>query len=640
MREQEVRYSDDPEQLRLFMKRLLNDVHALDLMIKEGHFESGVRRIGVEQELFLVDKHWQPSPVALKVLEGLSDSHYTTELAQFNLEFNLAPLSFAGECLQVLETSLNEYLDRVRTAAHELGSDVVLVGILPTLTKSDLHLRNMTPRSRYFALNRAMTRIRGEDYEFRIRGVDEVNIRHDSVMVEACNTSFQVHFQADPSNFASLYNIAQLITAPVLAAAANSPLLFGKRLWKETRIALFQQAVDTRKTSPHLRETKARVSFGSRWIQDSVLEIFKEDIARYRVLMGTGDYEDPFQVLRDGGVPTLAALCLHNSTIYRWNRPCYGVLEGKPNLRIENRVLPAGPSVVDSVSNAAFYFGLMAAISDQGINVAQEMDFADVRTNFLAAAQLGLSAQFTWLGGEVMPAQELICEKLVPLARQGLFSKGIPEGHVDRYLGILFDRVQSGMTGAQWCLKSLVGMEEDGLKGERLAALTAGMLTRQNSHRPVHEWSLAGLNEAGGWKPDYMKVEQLMTTDLVTVSENDTLDLAANLMDWERIRYIPVEDEENRLVGIISYRSVLRYFAEQAVGRSPDSTVAVTEIMKKDPLTIEPETLTLEAIEKMRQNRIGCLPVVKEGRLVGIVTERDFMELAAELLEQRFQGTE
>lgn len=640
MGEQEVRYSDDPEQLRLFMKRLLNDVHALDLMLKEGLFESGVGRIGVEQELFLVDKHWQPSSVALKVLDRLSDPHYTTELAQFNLEFNLDPLVLGGDCLQTLERSLNDYLERARVAAHEIGSEVVLVGILPTLTKSDLHLRNMTPRSRYYALNRAMSRIRGEDYEFRIRGVDEVNIHHDSVMVEACNTSFQVHFQADPSNFASLYNIAQLVTAPVLAAAANSPLLFGKRLWKETRIALFQQAVDTRKTSPHLRETKARVSFGTRWIQESVLEIFKEDIARYRVLLGTDDYEDPFQILRDGGVPSLAALCLHNSTIYRWNRPCYGLLEGKPHLRIENRVLPSGPSVIDSVSNAAFYFGLMAAISDRGINVAEEIDFADVRTNFLAAAQLGLSAQFSWLGGKVLPAQELICDELVPLARKGLSSRGVPDAQLDRYLGIIFDRVRSGMTGAQWCLKSLAGMEDDGLKGERLAALTAGMLKRQHAHQPVHQWDLAKLDEAEGWKPDYMRVEQLMTTDLVTVSENDTLDLAANLMDWERIRYIPVEDEENRLVGIISYRSVLRYFAERTVGRSPDSTVAVTEIMKKDPLTVEPETLTLEAIEKMRQHKIGCLPVVKEGRLVGIVTERDFMELAAELLEQKFQGSE
>lgn len=636
MGRQDVELQTNPDEVQRFVKRLLNDIHALETMLESDLFETGVRRIGAEQEMFLVDETWRPAPVALEVLKDLDDDAFTTELALFNLEFNLAPQEFQGDCLTRLEAELSDLLSRARQSARKQNCDVILTGILPTLTKSDLGLENMTPKPRYFALNEALTRLRGDDYEFRIKGVNELIVRHDSVMLESCNTSFQAHFQVTPSEFARLYNIAQLITGPLLAVSANSPLLFGKRLWRETRIALFQQAVDTRRVTPYMRETKARVSFGTRWVRDSVLEVYQEDIARHRVLLGISEAEDPFEKLARGETPKLEALCLHNSTVYRWNRPCYGISDGKPHLRIETRVMPAGPSVPDAVANAAFFFGLMGGLGDQLGDVATMIDFAEVRSNFLAAAQLGLAAQFTWLEGSTVPAQELICDQLIPIARKGLLDREIDPASVDRYLGILEDRVRSRRTGDQWLIKSLSAMGGQGTALERLAALTAATVRRQHNGTPVSQWPLASLNEGAGWKPVHMKVEQFMTTDLVTATEGDALELVVNLMNWERVRHIPIEDEEHRLVGLVSYRSVLRYFAEHLAGAA-DSTARVRDVMKTNPITISPDASSLDAIRCMRQNAIGSLPVVEGGRLVGIVTERDFMEVARELIESKFE---
>ncbi|MEX1309126.1 MAG: glutamate-cysteine ligase family protein, partial [Candidatus Sulfomarinibacteraceae bacterium] len=278
MGEQDVRRESEAEEIRVFLKHLLNDVRAFEKMLEDDLFESDIRRIGAEQELFLVDEHWRPAPIATEVLEEIDDPHFTTELARFNLEFNLDPLVFGGTCLSAMEWQIGELLAVAREAARSCGGDILLTGILPTLVKSDLGLDRMTPNPRYFALNDAMTRLKGGAYEFYLKGMDELHLHHDSIMVEACNTSFQVHFQVAPHEFARIYNVAQAVAAPVMAAAVNSPLLFGKRLWRETRVGLFQQSIDTRRSMPHLREQTPRVSFGRHWVQESALEIFREDI--------------------------------------------------------------------------------------------------------------------------------------------------------------------------------------------------------------------------------------------------------------------------------------------------------------------------------------------------------------------------
>ncbi len=637
MGELHVRSEIPPDSLRMFMKSLLTDLRALETMIDQDRIETGIRRIGVEQEMFLVDRFYRPAPVSMEILERLDDPAFTTELARFNLEFNLPPLELGGDCLSRLETQLTQHLDKVRAVAREYDADVVLTGILPTLLKSDLGLDRMTPLPRYAALNRAIRSMRGGDFEFRFAGTDELIIKHDSVMLEACNTSFQVHFQVAPAEFARLYNIAQVVAAPVLAAAVNSPLLFGKRLLKETRIALFQQAVDTRRMGHQILERNARVSFGNQWIRDSVLEIFRDDISRFRVIFATDEYENPFAAIARGAAPELRALQLHNSTVYRWNRACYGSTNGKPHLRIENRILPSGPTILDEVANAAFWFGLMSGILEEFGDVTRHIEFDEAKSNFWSAARSGLKAEFVWLDGQPHGAQQLLMNDLIPLARLGLRASGIRTQDVDRYLNIIEQRVEKRQTGASWILNSFAKLRGQGAKTEQLTALTAAMIQRQQEGKPVHEWPLAEPDEPSEKdRIKFQRVEQYMTTDLFTVCEDEIVDLVANLMDWHRIRHVPVEDDQHRLVGLVSYRALLRLLGRDEVRQG--APIPVSAIMQKDPITVTPETPTLDAIQTMRTRHISCLPVVKDDRLVGIVTERDFVHIAAELLISALKG--
>ncbi len=625
----------DHEQQRTFTRALLDDVEALSQMIDAGMIESGVRRIGAEQEIFLVDAGCMPAPVSTEVLERLDHPLFTTELARFNLEANLPPHEFGGDCLSVLEQEIQALLALAREAAKQCGAELLLTGILPTLQLSDLTLANMTPVPRYAALNAAMVKARGGDFQVHIKGVDEFYTTHDNVMLESCNTSFQLHFQVGPSEFAQLYNLAQAVTAPVLAAAVNSPLLAEHRLWHETRVALFQHSVDHRSSAQLVRGQRPRVQFGEKWVDDSVLEIFRDDIARFRVMLSADVSENALEMVKRGEAPNLTALRHHNGTVYRWNRACYGVNEGKAHLRIENRVLPAGPTVLDEVANAAFYYGLLAALSKEYDDITEVMDFDDAKANFVAAARHGLRAQFAWIGGKSATAAELVTE-LLPSARAGLASHGIVQADIDRYLGVIEERVESGRTGAQWALDSLAKMNNQGTRSERFRAVTAASLERQVEGHPVHEWPLAELDEARDWRHSYKTVGQFMTRDLFTVQPDDLVDLAANLMDWERIRHIPVEDEDGRLVGLVSFRSLIRLLAQG--GREPRGAVVVRNIMKESPVTVSPDTPTLEAVEKMRAHQVACLPVVRGDRLVGILTERDLINVAAKLLDRELRG--
>lgn len=635
MGEQNVSHGSDEREKRAFTKAILDDLQALELMLEGGMFETGIRRIGAEQEMFLVDDGCRPVGSALAVMASMDDPSFTTELALFNLEANLPPAEFGGRCLRDLENQLQSAFDKAREHARRCGSQALLTGILPTLQLSDLGLDNMTPNPRYFALNDAMVRMRGGEFQTRIKGIDELYATHDNVMLESCNTSFQIHFQVAPEEFADLYNLAQAVTAPVLAAAANSPLLLGRRLWHETRIALFQQSVDARSALHAARGQRPRVSFGDRWLDDSVLEIFREDIARFRVVLTTDPGEHPIESLERGVMPKLSALCLHNGTVYRWNRACYGVHENVAHLRIENRILPAGPTVLDEVANAAFFFGLMAGMDEFTGRVRESLAFDDAKANFVAAARHGLKAQFTWLDGREYTAQSLITENLLPLARAGLAQRGVESSDIDRYLGVLEERVRRQRTGSSWMLASLAEMPAETPRDVKLRALTASIIANQEHGEPVHTWPLASLEHTKDWRPSYQRVEQFMTTELFTLQPGDLVDLAASLMDWERIRHIPVEDSDGRLVGIVSHRTLIRMLA-RAHGKTVDP-VPVDDVMKTDLVTCTPDTTTVEAVRLMRGQKIGCLPVVKDGRLIGIVTERDFLDVAAKLIDEHFE---
>jgi len=630
----EVEGDQDGQRRRELMHAILTDLRALERMLKEGRFETGVRRIGAEQEMFLIDDAWAPAPGALKLIEALQDEHFTTELGLFQLEANCDPQPLAGDGISKMEAQLEGLLEKTREAAAEIGQHPVLVGILPTLRKSDLSLDNMVPSPRYRALSKVMNELRDGKFEFSIKGLDELIVAHDSVMVEACNSSFQVHLQVEPGEFARMYNLAQLLAAPLMSVSANSPLLFGRRLWAETRIALFRQAVDTRTHTHHLRESEARVSFGTRWVKDSVVEIFQEDIARFRTLVGTDLDEDPMAVLDAGGVPALKALRLHNGTIYRWNRACYGVTDGKPHLRIENRVMPSGPSVLDEIANAALWFGLMVELGARGVDPTRRIDFDQAGANFYAAAREGLGATFTWLDGKDTPAATLVLDHLLEIAEAGLRRQKITEGDIVRYLGVVEARVRSGRTGAKWQLWSWNSLKDKGTPGERANALVAATVQRQLTGRPVAEWERARLGEADAATHNYLRVDQYMTTDLFTVHADDPVEMVAIVMDWERIRHIPVEDKDHRLVGLVTYRAVMRFLT----GGGSIKDTPVSKIMKTDVTTVGLETSTVDAIELMQRFRIGCLPVVQDDRLVGIVTEEDFTAIAARLLQQQLGG--
>jgi CBS domain-containing protein/gamma-glutamyl:cysteine ligase YbdK (ATP-grasp superfamily) len=639
MGEHNISMGQDDEQSQAFMQALLGDLRAFERMLDTGLIESGVHRIGAEQEMFLIDRALRPTPIAMQVLSRIEDPRLTTEIGKYNLEANLTPLHFSGRCLAEMEAEILELMGIARRAAKGFDADILLTGILPTIRNSDLSIENLTPSPRYEEMNRTLSRMRGNTFNVHIKGLDELQMTHDNLLLEACCTSFQVHLQVGPQEFARAYNLAQLITAPVLAVATNSPLLLGHRLWSETRIALFQHSVDERSSTVQQRNRPTRVSFGDAWIRDSVLEIFQEEIARYRILLTRKIEEDSLAVLERGELPQLAALRLHNGTVWRWNRPCYGISDGRAHLRIEMRAMPSGPSVPDEIANAAFFFGLMAALPEEYGDISDRMPFDDAKDNFLAAARQGIRAQFTWLVGESVPASTLVLEHLLPLARKGLQKEQIDSEDIDRYLGIIEERVHHGQTGSLWALRSLAGMKEKGTREQRMHALTASILEQQQSGYPVHTWLPATITESQDWRQSFQTVGQFMSTDLFTVRPDDLVDLAASVMDWRHVRHVPVEDDEGKLIGIISHRDLLRLMAHGFSGRQID-LVAVRDIMKSHPVTVTSDTPTIEAIRIMRSHNIGCLPVTDDGRLVGLLTAQDLLKISADLIEAHLQERE
>ncbi len=638
MGEHNVSTKNDAYQARAFMKSLLADVAALEHMIETGRIESGVCRIGAEQEMFLIDRAMRPAPVALEVLKNANDRRLTTELGKFNLEANLSPRPLAGRGLREMEEELSDLMAIASRAVKSCDADVLLTGILPTIRQSDLTPDNMCPIPRYHELSRALNQLRGRAFDIHIKGLDELYATHDNLMFESCCCSFQVHLQVGPEEFARLYNLAQAISGPLLAVTANSPLLIGHRLWHETRVALFQHSNDERSSARQARSHPPRASFGEGWIKDSVIEIFREEIARFRVILTTEIDDNPFDALARGALPELAALRLHNGTVWRWNRPCYGVNGGAAHLRIEHRPMPAGPSIIDEMANAAFFYGLMTALPHEYGEIEKLMTFDDAKNNFFVAARYGLKAQLAWVGGRDWPASTLIMDHLLPMAREGLKRAGVDEEDRDRHLDVIEERVERDQTGALWSLRSLAAMGEQGARETRHRALTEAMLAGSRSGAPVSRWTLAAVNGSTDWSRSYQTVAHLMSTDLFTVRPDDLVDLAASVMEWRHIRHVPVEDDEGRLVGLISHRDLLRLLAQGMLSRSAKE-VTVKEIMIRDLFTVAPETPTLEALTIMRRRKVGCLPVVENDRLIGIVTAYDFLALSAEIIENQLGGS-
>lgn len=632
MGEERVKLADSDEQVQKFMKQVLRDLRALQKMLDEEWFEVDTIRIGAEQELCLIDHNGKAYNVAMQAMDALGEGNYTTELAQFNLEINLEPLEFTGNCLSQMENNLQNEVEYVRKTINELGGDILLTGILPSIRKSDVDIENLTPLPRYRALMDAIDKQRGKEYELRIQGMDELRMKFNTPLLEGCNTGYQVHLQVKPNEFVSKYNIAQAVAGPVLASAVNSPILFGKRLWAETRIALFHQTVDTRMVGEHLRDTSPRVTFGNNWVKDSILDIYKEDISRYRVMLSSNLEEDVADLLKKGIPPQLMALNVHNGTVYRWNRPCYGISNGKPHLRIENRVFPSGPTIVDEMANTAFWLGLLNGFEDKYGDITKKLDFDDAKMNFFAASKLGLDTSFGWVGDQKISAKSLIKDELLPVAKHGLEKAGIIKSDIDTYLDIIAERIEASTTGAHWAVKSYGNIIKKSNREHALSTIAKSMLKNQKKGEPVHKWGIARAEDSEFWKPSSLLVEEFMTTDLFTVHKSDLMEFVTNLMDWRRIKYVPVEDEQKHLVGLVSMRMLMREYSK-IVHEETDENKTVEEIMISNPITIHPEASIMEAMSIMQERMIGCLPVVKNSRLVGIITEENFIRITRRLLK-------
>jgi CBS domain-containing protein len=607
-----------------FIQQLIKDMEGMEYMFSNGCFEKDMSRIGVEQEMCLIDYTLHPSMTAMDVLADLQDEHFTNELARFNLELNLDPHTFAGHCFSAIENELIYKLTRVNRVAHRHGAKIILTGILPSIRKDDLILENITPLPRYYALNDAISAHRGKDFEFNIRGVDELLDKNDTVLFESCNTSFQVHYQTDAENAVSHYNWAQAIAGPVLACSVNSPMFLGKRLWKETRIALFHQSADSRKSVHPVREEWPRVIFGKTWLAGSPFNYFKENASRYKVLITPDLDEDVKGKLNSGEIPKLEALSLHNGTIYRWNRLCYGITEEKPHLRIENRYLPAGPTIVDEVANAAFWAGLMHGMKGRCSRIDEYLPFEDAKANFLKAANNGLSARFNWLDNKKINATELIIDHLLPIAEKGLEKAGVLKKDIKKYLGIIKQRTTTGRTGSKWTLNAYNALTEKASVNESIKAIVEGIYQRQKSNHPVHQWKPPALHESGGWASRFQYVEQLMTTDLITVSESEPLELVKNIMLWSGIHHVPVENNDGELTGLITAELLMTHYLKPDMPKG--QTLIAGDVMITEPVICEPGTMTFDLLKIMRDNELTGVPVVQNKKLIGIFTIKDYLK--------------
>ncbi len=481
-----------------YRNKLQQCLEALARMLREDAFSFDRQQIGLEIELDLVDEQMSPAMANQEVLEKIADPQFTKELGQHNLELNVAPRPLAGAEAIGLERELVELISRADSKAGDAGAALVMIGTLPTLRASHFDLRWLSDDQRYSVLNDRLLSIRGEDMLLDLSGVPMARHREaerlhtfvENILPEAACTSVQLHLQVRPDEFAAHWNAAQALAGAQVALGGNSPFLLGKALWHETRIPLFLQATDTRSIELRNQGMRPRVWFGERWI-DSIYDLFEENQRYFPALLPEMYEQDPIAELDAGRTPALREMLLHNGTIWRWNRPVYDVVDGVAHLRVENRVLSAGPTVIDMLANAAFFYGAMRALTEQDRPLWSQLSFQAAEDNLFAGAKHGMDAQLYWPNNGWLRSDELALRLLLPLAHEGLRGAGVAGVAIDRYLGVLERRCLLRRTGATWQRDTVTALEERGL--DRDAALR-GMLQRYREHmlsgEPVHRWPI------------------------------------------------------------------------------------------------------------------------------------------------------
>ncbi|MCH7229459.1 glutamate-cysteine ligase family protein [Glycomyces sp. L485] len=453
---------------------------------------------GLELELDLLEHNGDPAFANEAVLQylhttGDEEALYSAqhELGAFNIELNLPPRMLDGAGISWYESDLAAALAEVREAAGKAGVYCCPIGTMPTLFTEHMDVESLSSAERYRVLNDGIMAARGEDLRIDITGAESVDYSCANIAPESANTSVQFHLQVAPERFHRYWNTAQALAGVQIALGANSPYLFGRQLWAETRIVLFEQGTDTRRADQRRAGAMPRAWFGERWI-DSVLDLFDENYKHFAPLLPLCDPEDPLAVAASGGVPVLRELRFHNGSIYRWNRPVYDIRSGRPHLRVENRVLPAGPTPVDICANMALFYGLMAHFAERGEQLSDELDFASATANFRAAARHGIQADQVWPGRGRVPVRKLVLEELLPLAAEGLASMGVVRRDADRFLDVIEQRCRRGVNGASWQV-ARVQVAEHRQRLERFDALRAMVLdyaAQAADGRPVHEWEV------------------------------------------------------------------------------------------------------------------------------------------------------
>ncbi|MGC0378629.1 glutamate-cysteine ligase family protein [Streptomyces sp. SAI-229] len=483
-----------------YREKLRSCLTGLERLLAEKRFDRPKNLMGLEIELNLAGADGMPRMLNAQVLERIASRDFQTELAMFNLEVNIAPHRLGGRVFDRLDEELRTSLTYADRKAGEVDAGIVMIGILPTLDRDDLVSSNLSDVDRYALLNEQIVAARGEEFTLDIDGVERLSCTSKSIAPEAACTSVQLHLQVTPERFAGVWNAAQAVAAAQIAVGANSPFLFGRELWRESRPPLFQQSTDTRPPELQAQGVRPRTWFGERWVT-SAFDLFEENLRYYPALLPLCDDEDPLEVLDRGGVPSLAELVLHNGTVYRWNRPVYGIADGVPHLRVENRVLPAGPTVTDVIANAAFYYGVVRALAEDSRPVWTRLPFEAAAANFDAACRYGIDARLTWprrgrLGGlGEVDAVTLVRDELLPLAEAGLDAWGIEPADRDLYLGVIEERCRRRVNGATWQAATFHRALDLGLGREAALAATTRRyreLTEQGD--PVHSWPV-GLPE-------------------------------------------------------------------------------------------------------------------------------------------------
>ncbi|MET9533434.1 glutamate--cysteine ligase [Streptomyces sp. NPDC006649] len=483
-----------PSGRQRYRRKLQQCLEVLERLLEEKRFDRPRNMMGMEIELNLAGADGMPRMMNAEVLDRIASHDFQTELGMFNLEVNIVPHRLGGRVFDQLAEELRTGLAYAHRKASEVGAGIVMIGILPTLGPQDLVSANLSAADRYTLLNNEMRAARGEDFDLDITGVEQLTCTSSSIAPEAACTSVQLHLQVTPERFADVWNAAQAVAAVQIALGANAPFLFGKELWRESRPPLFLQATDVRPPEFRAQGVRPRTWFGERWI-DSAYELFAENLRYFPPLLPLCDDEDPLRVLDDGGVPGLQELVLHNGTVYRWNRPVYDVADGVPHLRVENRVLPAGPTVTDVLANAALYYGLVRALADDPRPVWKRLPFEAAARNFDAACRYGIDAELEWPrtgrsgGVTAVSAVRLVREELLPLAAAGLDAWGIEARDRDRYLGVIEERCRRRTNGASWQVDTFHRALETGLgRREALALTTRRYAELMAGGEPVHSW--------------------------------------------------------------------------------------------------------------------------------------------------------